>query len=209
MPKPNSPIIVVVDTNCFIRLLFSPLRPVLGATFSGHKLMTLIRLADECGPGTAVAERNPWLLEASVQKELIASCIKLRQPKTSQVDESAKYFRKEGNSLLRNYCNTQGIQTVRELSITDSHALATAQVLKFKLATDEWPLTLVAKRASDVTEVMTSLDIIHLMELDGKVSKAQRTEVVTRWLMHDERLPNNWRDHYIELFKEEPPTSQS
>ncbi|MFM8821929.1 MAG: hypothetical protein ACKOD8_00975, partial [Limnohabitans sp.] len=73
MPSPTSPIIVVVDTNCFIRLLFSPLRPVLGATFSGHKLMTLIKLAKECGPGTAVAERNPWLLEASVQQELRAS----------------------------------------------------------------------------------------------------------------------------------------
>lgn len=67
---PAKPTIVVVDTNCFIRLLFSPLRPVLGATFGGYQLMTLADLVAECGPGTEVAERHAWLLEPDVQAEL-------------------------------------------------------------------------------------------------------------------------------------------
>lgn len=65
MPPP--PTYLVVDTNCFIRLLFSPLRPVLGSTFAGYKLVTLSELANEVGPGTEVVERNPWLLDPAVQ----------------------------------------------------------------------------------------------------------------------------------------------
>ena len=209
MPAPQPPTILVVDTNCFIRLLFSPLRPVLGATFAGYKLLTLLELAVECGPGTSVTKRNPWLLDEAVQQELASNCLMLRKPKSTKVAEFTRYFRSQGNSLLRKHCLDKSLDKVRELSTADAKALAAAQVLQGALATDEWPLGFVAERASDVEQVFTSVDVLHLMEGDGKIAGAQRVEVVSSWVQHGEKLPLNWRDRYRALFGEEPPNAQS
>lgn len=206
---PAKTTIVVVDTNCFIRLLFSPLRPVLGATFGGYQLMTLADLAAECGPGTEVVERHPWLLEPGMQAELAKNCLKLREPKKTDMGNLARRFRPNGNSQRRKYCEAKKLKKIRELSRADVHALAAAQVLGGPLATDEWPLTMVAKEQSDVPLVLTSVAIAHLMEKDGKISREQRTEVVAPWVKHGEKLPDNWRDQYKTLFAEEPPNGQT
>lgn len=207
MPPP--PTFLVVDTNCFIRLLFSPLRPVLGSTVAGYKLVTLAELADEVGPGTEVAERHPWLLEAAVQKELAGNCLKLREPKKSTMHGEAKWLRTEGNTLLRKYCVDKNLDKVRELSAADAKALAAAQVVKGHLATDEWPLAFVAERASDVTTVLTSVAVVNLMEKDGKITREQRIETVTSWLKTGEKLPQHWAQQYRDFFGEEPPDGQS
>jgi|TARA_B100001105_G_scaffold193316_1_gene157363 hypothetical protein len=206
---PAKPTIVVVDTNCFIRLLFSPLRPVLGATFGGYLLMTLADLVGECGPGTEVAERHPWLLEPDVQAELQKNCLKLREPKKTDMANLAKQFRSNGNSRLRKHCEAKKLKKIRELSRADVNALAAAQVLGGPLATDEWPLTMVANEQSDVPLVLTSVAIVHLIEKDGKISREQRIEVVANWVKHGEKLPDDWRDQYKALFGEEPPDGQT
>jgi len=207
MPPP--PTLLVVDTNCFIRLLFSPLRPVLGSTVSGYKLVTLAELADEVGPGTEVAERHPWLLEAAVQKELVGNCLKLREPKKSAMHGEAKWLRTEGNTLLRKYCVDKKLDKIRELSAADAKALAAAQVVKGHLATDEWPLAFVAQRASDVPTVLTSVAVVQLMEKDGKITREQRIETVTGWVKTGEKLPQHWAQQYRDFFGEEPPDAQS
>lgn len=206
---PSAPNLVVVDTNCFIRLLFSPLRPVLGSTFAGYKLITLAELKEEVGPGTEVADRNPWLLNQDVQRELANNCLKVREPKKSDILKWAKHFRKEGNSLLHKYCLTKKLEKIRELSLPDAKALATAQVMAGLLATDEWPLTYVAQEASDVPNVLTSVSVVHLMEQEGKISRQQRIDVVVGWLKNGEKLLQQWPQQYKELFKEEPPSGQS
>ena len=127
MPLP--PTLLVVDTNCFIRLLFSPLRPVLGSTFAGYRLVTLVELADEVCAGTEVVERHPWLLDADVQRELAGNCLKLREPKKSTMFREAKRLRSEGNTLLRKYCTDKNLDKVRELSAADAKALAAAQTV--------------------------------------------------------------------------------
>lgn len=206
---PPAQTFVVVDTNCFIRLLFSPLRPVLGSTIAGHKFLSLIELAREVGPGTAVAERYPWLLDPAVQVELAGNCLKFREPKKTSIFNEANRLRTEGNSLLRKYCLAKNLDKVRELSSTDARALAAAQVMGCLLATDEWPLAFVAERASDVPVPLTSVAIVHLMEKDAKITREQRIEAVSGWLKNDERLPSLWVKQYKELFYEEPPDSQS
>lgn len=207
MPAP--PTLLVVDTNCFIRLLFSPLRPVLGSTFAGYKLVTLTELANEVGPGTEVVERNPWLLDPAVQAELAVNCLKFREPKKSAMLSEAKRLRSEGNTLLRKYCTDKKLDKVRELSAADARALAAAQTVGGLLATDEWPLAFVAERASDVPTVLTSVSVVHLMEKDGKITREQRIEVVTGWVKSGEKLPQHWAKQYKELFGEEPPNGQS
>ena len=111
--------------------------------------------------------------------------------------------------MLRKHCLDKSLDKVRELSTADAKALAAAQVLQGALATDEWPLGFVAERASDVEQVFTSVDVLHLMEGDGKIAGAQRVEVVSSWVQHGEKLPLNWRDRYRALFGEEPPNAQS
>lgn len=209
MPAHQPPTLMVVDTNCFIRLLFSPLRPVLGSTFAGYKLMTLLELTVECGPGTSVTNRNPWLLDEAVQQELASNCLKLRKPKSTKVQELTRHFRTQGNHLLRKYCLDKNLDKVRELSTADAQALAAAQVLQGALATDEWPLAFVAERASDVEQVFTSIDVLHLMESEGKIAGDQRVEVVSSWVKHGEKLPSNWEGRYRALFGEEPPNAQA
>jgi rRNA maturation endonuclease Nob1 len=206
---PPKPTIVVVDTNCFIRLLFSPLRPILGSTFCGYKLVTLVELKNEVGPGTEVAERNPWLLDEAVQKELDDNCLAVREPKKTNIREQAKHFRSEGNALLRKLCAAKGLNQVRELSSADAKALATAQVLDAALATDEWPLAHVATEASDVQEVLTSLSLVGLIERDGKISRSERIDLVASWVKSGEKLPQDWAAKYRQLFGEEPPDGQS
>lgn len=203
------PTLVVVDTNCFIRLLFSTLRPVLGATFGGYQLVTLVELAAECGPDTEVAQRHPWLQDPAVQAELLANCLKLREPKKTKAQEHSRYFRREGNAVLRKHCEKHQIELVRELSLADAKALGAAQAINAVLATDEWPLALVAGEVSDVPAVWTSLTIIHLMEADGKISREQRVQVVADWLKHGEKLPQEWRVQYRALFNEAPPDGQA
>jgi len=206
---PSPPTLLVVDTNCFIRLLFSPLRPVLGSTFAGYKLVTLTELASEIGPGTEVVDRHPWLLDEAVQKELSSNQLKLREPKKSEVFAEAKRLRSEGNTLLRNYCIKNDLDKVRELSAADTKALAAAQVIEGCLATDEWPLAFVAERASDVSTVFTSVHVVYMMEKDGKISREQRIETVTGWVKSGEKLPMDWTTAYKELFGEDAPDGQS
>lgn len=201
--------LVVVDTNCFVRLLFSPLRPILGSTFNGHRLMTILELVGELAPGTDVVERNPWLLEAAVQKELANNCLKLREPKKSAVLKEAKRLRSEGNTLLRKYCTDNHLDKVRELSAADSKALATAQVIGGVLATDDWPLVFVAERATDVSSVLSSVALVHLMEADSKITSKQRIDVVAGWVKSKEALPQNWAHQYKQLFGQKPPDSQA
>jgi hypothetical protein len=48
-----------------------------------------------------------------------------------------------------------------------------------------------------------------MMESDGKVTKAQRIEVVSTWIKHGENLPAGWQETYKQLFGEAPPDGQS
>lgn len=205
----KKPTIVVVDTCCFIRLMFSPLRPLLGSAIGGYQLMTLANLAKECGPGTEVVERNPWLLAPDVQDELTKNCLKFREPKTSEVRKWAKTFLERGNSLLRTHCIAQKMDLIRELSRADVYALAAAQVLDVPLATDEWPLTWAAERVSDVEVILTSVALLHIMEKSGKITREQRVNIAATWVKQDEKLPANWRNQYKELFQDEPPDGQA
>lgn len=121
----------------------------------------------------------------------------------------ARRFRSTGNALLRKHCEAKKLKKVRELSRADANALGAAQTLGGPLATDEWPLTMVAEEQSDVPVVLTSVAIVHLMEKDSKISREQRIEVVANWVKHGEKLPDNWRDQYKALFAEEPPDGQT
>lgn len=198
---------IIVDTNCYIRLYCSPVRPIMGHKFGGHQLFTITELKLETDLNTDVIARNPWMANADIQTELAAACLKFREPKKSNIADVARTTRKMGNLLLRKYCTDQNTERLRTLSAADCAALATADVLDACLATDEWPLRLVAENAE--TELFTSVGILHLMECTGSLTKEARVETVRSWCLTNEALLRGWELEYRNLFGEEPPDAQS
>ncbi len=210
MIKP--PTVVVVDTNCYVRLYFSPVRPILGSTFSGYRLMTIQDTHIEISPDSNVAARYPWLSEQILQSEVSASSLKIREPKKSKIESMANSLRRRGNKLLEKLLADGRVREPRQISLVDARVLATAEVLCAAVATDEWPLILVAHELGEVHEnggLLNSLDLLSLMELGGNLDKEQRVETVRSWCQNGELLPKDWREQYLRLFNESPPDGQS
>lgn len=204
---PSAPKKIIVDTNCYIRLYCSPVRPILGQEFGGYQLFTITELKLETDLNTDVIARNPWMANSDIQAELSAACLKLREPKKSAIASNANVTRSMGNTILKKYCEVQKTQRIRTLSTADCAALATADVLDACLATDEWPLRLVAEKVD--VQLFTSIGILHLMEKAGALTKATRFETVRTWCLTNESLHRNWQEEYTELFNEAPPNAQS
>ncbi|MDP3651662.1 MAG: hypothetical protein Q8R67_08265 [Rhodoferax sp.] len=207
MPKESKKIIV--DTNCYIRLYCSPLRPILGTVVSDYKLVTLTELKLETNLNSDVIARNPWMAHADIQAELAAACLKYREPKTSKIKSLLGPIRKMGDSILRQYCQAQKTEKIRTLSAADALALAAADIFDASLATDEWPMTLAAQTILSGVELFTSVGLLCLMEAAGSLTREQRIETVRIWCMTSEQLPRDWQIEYKKLFKEDPPNAQS
>ncbi|MBU3640818.1 hypothetical protein [Polynucleobacter sp. Fuers-14] len=174
--------------------------------------MTISDTHVEISSCSNVVSRYPWLSEEVLQSEVAASCLKLREPKKGNIEKLAKYLRQHGNKLLEKLLIDGKIKEPRQISLVDARVLATAEVLSAAVATDEWPLALVADELSEVHEnggLLNSLDLLNLMELGGNLDKGQRVETVRSWCQNGELLPRNWREHYLNLFNEAPPDGQS
>ena len=200
---------IIVDTNCYIRLYCSPVRPMMGSEFSGYQLFTITELKLETDLNTDVVARNPWMANVDIQTELASACLTLREPKKSKITKTANMTRKLGNSILQKYCSDKGTERPRTLSAADCLAFATADELDACLATDEWPLRLVAQNLGDGLELFTSVGILRLMESADSLTRADRVETVRSWCLTHEALHRDWKTEYRELFGEEPPDAQS
>jgi len=207
------PKIVVVDTNCYVRLLHSPLRPLLGTVVSGHKLMTTVDLAAETLGNSGLGGRQAWLASADIQADMGGATLKFREPKSSRVADEANAFRRTGNAILRKDCEAKGI-FVRTLSIVDARAWAAAAILNGVLATDEWPLRLVSTRV-DVDDdgnklgLFSTIDLVHLLEQAGALTSAQRVDLMRSWRLSGEALHREADDDYRRLFQDDPPDAQA
>jgi predicted nucleic acid-binding protein len=206
MPKVKKKIIIV-DTNCYIWLYCSPVRPIMGHEFGGYQLFTITELKLETDLNSDVIARNPWMANVDIQTELASACLKLREPKKSNIANVANTTRKVGNLLLQKYCKAQNTERLRTLSSADCAALATADVLDVCLATDEWPLRLVAESVG--VTLFTSVGILRLMESAGSLTIETRIETVRSWCLTNEALHRDWKTEYREFFGDEPPDAQS
>lgn len=207
----SKPRLVIVDTNCYIRLYMSPVRPLLGSVVGGFKLMTLTELKLETSHRSNVRERHPWMGATDIQTDLDGACLKLREPKKGKIEQATKLTRMTGNTVLAAHCAAQGIALVRELSLNDARALAAADVLDGALATDEWPLRHVAAAMGmgDSGQLFSSIELLHLLETAGSLRPDERTQTVRVWIQQQEALQRGWEARYAELFCEAPPDGQS
>lgn len=208
---PDQPKLVIVDTNCYVRLYYSSLRPILGSVVGGHRLVTLHELANESKDGTNLVERNGWLSARDIQQDIQSAVFPLSPEQRAEYAELAQQYRQIGDGVLREHCRAKGI-IMRYLSLADAKALAVATDFDAILATDEWPLRLVSSKVElddgKQPQLFSSLDLLHLLELEEKITRNERVDIVKEWLRVGENLLTNWRADYQIIFKEAPPTVQ-
>lgn len=203
--------LVLVDTNCLVRVYFSPLRPVLSQPASGYELRTLKSLADELKDMVSRREEFAWLSAKSIQDEVELAIVHLSPAQIKNIDLDTVEIRRQGNSLLAEFCKQKDIPK-RTLSKVDASILATALELKTALSTDEWPLRQVAQIYSNdegqTAEVFSSVDLIAMLEEEGLLSKEERRKTYSDWLKFGEALLRESPKIYFERFGERPPDAQ-
>jgi hypothetical protein len=202
--------LVIVDTNCYVRLYYSKLRPILGSVVNGHRLVTLHELANE-SKGGGLVERNGWLSAQDIQHDIQSAVFPLSDEQQAEYTGLAKEFRQMGDHVLHEHCKARNI-SLRYLSLADAKALAVAADFNAILATDEWPLRLVSTKVElddgKQPQLFSSLDLLQLLEIGQKITRDERAGIVKEWLRAGEHLLTSWRADYQVLFNEAPPTAQ-
>lgn len=203
--------LVLVDTNCFLRIYQSSLRPILGAEVESFSIRTLTDLVDEFRRGKRLQDQYAWAnddIDAAVNAGAILTLDDHEKRKMLEERELLKLY---GNALLERRCVEQSI-SVRSLSTSDATLIATALVFDAVIATDEWPMTYVIQDLIDEDdrniEIWNSLDLLHLLERAGNISAQERCETVKSWIRYGEALPRGWERQYESLFNEPVPRLQ-
>lgn len=204
--------LVLVDTNCLIRVYFSPLRPVLSQPAAGYELKTLQALADEL---KHIANRRNeffWLAVKEIQDDVNLAVLPLTKAQTQAIDQEATDIRRQGNALLQVYCQQQSTN-LRQLSAADAKVLGAALELSIAMATDEWPLRHVASiygyyDDGRPVELFSSVELIALLEKEGLLTKDERKRTYADWLKFGENLLRESPQIYFKTFGEYPPDAQ-
>lgn len=211
--------LLLVDTNCFLRIYYSPMRPFLGNVVQGFRILTLSTLIDEFRNSDRLMREYAWLDKDLAREEAAGAALgPLTAQDATEVDQLLQTLRPYAESLLHSYCLKKDIG-IRTLSRRDLMLLAVAAVLRATVASDEWPLKFVADRLSapdgeseDDDEykvpVITSIDLLHMLERDEKLGADDRRATVTSWIRSGEMLPRGWEARYLELFGERVPHLQ-
>lgn len=204
---------LLLDTNCFLRIYQSSLRPILGADVGGFSIRTLADLIDEFRRGKRLQDEYGWAngdIDAAVAAGAV---LMLDVDELKSMRDERELVKSYGNALLEDYCSQRTLPiAVRSLSTDDATLIATALVLNAVIATDEWPMThvvtdLIQEDDRDV-EVWNSFDLLHLLERAGCISANERRETVKSWIRYGEALPRNWEAQYERLFNESTPKLQ-
>jgi hypothetical protein len=203
--------LVVVDCNCLVRLYFSPIRPILCRPFAGYEFKTLPALAGELR-GLANGQRHSWLSDPVILSEVDGAAIALTSKQRNSIDTHAPNIRKFGQSVLRKYRADKGLIAPRNLSYADAVALTAAIELDAALATDEWPLRMVAGKVDaddegNAVQLLCSVELLHMVEQEGQISRDARVKTYRDWINYKE-LFHEAPAMYRQLFGEAPPMGQ-
>lgn len=203
---------LVVDTNCFIRLLNGP-RPLVGAVLGEFRLVTIQELKQETTVQRLVKE-YPDLGQPNIQHELTLGTLSYTRAGRAKLDELANELRAAGQTYLNAHCKAQSID-VRTLSRVDATAWAAAMQVQGALATDEWPLRFAAEligaddEGSGKVKLYSSVSLLALLEQHGRITAQERWNLMREWRVTNERLHRDADAEYKALFGETPPTGQS
>lgn len=211
-PKEVQERVILVDTNCFIRLYQSPVLPFLGKKVEGYHLLTLPLLIDEFLNSRNLQIKYAWLKKTVESEDLKTAGFHVPADDQESIDEIADLHEDYCNDVLYDYCQKEEIE-IRELSPDDCQLLATAIHFRTLIASDEWPLAYAVKDLMDAPAedeycigILTSIDILFLLEKAGLLNKQERIDTIKGWLRNDEKLHREWRKTYRSLFNEGAPT---
>ncbi|MES2040385.1 MAG: hypothetical protein V4495_21405 [Pseudomonadota bacterium] len=204
------PRLVLVDTNCFLRLYHSPVRPFLGEIVGGYKLLTLNTLIQEFHRSKRLQEFYAWLMPDIKAEDLSKVAIQTTIGENASIKQERIDHEGYVQSVISLHCQKENT-SIRSLSGRDLDLLATAIVMEAVVATDEWPLRLVVNDLMSVAGeyemgLFSSVDMLHLLEVDGKLTPDDRKMTIKSWLRYEEKLPREWREVYRRLFGEQPPS---
>ena len=203
---------LVVDTNCFIRLLNGP-RPLVGAVLGEFKLVTIHELRQETTVRRLIKE-YPDLGQPHIQNELTLGTLSYTRAGRIELDELACELRAAGQTYLNAYCKAKEI-TARTLSRVDATAWAAAMQVQGVLATDEWPLRFAAEligaddEGGGKVKLYSSINLLALLEQHDRITADERWNLMREWRVTNERLHRNADAEYRDIFGEMPPTGQS
>lgn len=208
----TKPTPLVVDTNCFLRLLDWGPRPLVGQTVASFRLVTTEKLVAE-GQYGGLQEKYPKLADAGIQRELKAAALKFPPRDKKTLKEDTEEFRLQANALVEAHCIAQRTP-IRSLSFVDASLWATAVHMQGALATDEWALTMAAERVpydddGNCIQVFSSVHILHMLETAGKLTPTERWNMMRQWRRDGEGLHRDADRQYKKLFGEEPPNDKS
>lgn len=204
--------LLVVDTNCFIRLLNGP-RPLVGAVLGEFRLVTVHELQQETTVRRLVKE-YPDLGQPHIQHELMLGTLLYTRAGRVELDELANELRAAGQMYLDAHCKAKHID-VRTLSRVDATAWAAAMQVRGVLATDEWPLRFAAEligaddEGGGKVKLYSSISLLALLEQHGRITAQERWNLMREWRVTNERLHRDADAEYTALFGEMPPTGQS
>ncbi|AHE33823.1 hypothetical protein AQ837_28565 [Burkholderia pseudomallei] len=203
--------LLLVDTNCFLRIYHSPLRPFLGTDVGGYRILTLGSLLEEFRQSQRLDREYAWVAADLALEEANGALPNLPDHDREDVANEIRQLRPYAKAFLERHCAREGIPP-KSLSSRDLKLLATAAVFDAAIASDEWPLKLIVEDLTSEDdyqiEIVTSLHVLHLLELAGRLDANERRNTVTSWLRCDEKLPRAWRELYRQLFGERAPTLQ-
>jgi rRNA-processing protein FCF1 len=200
--------LVVVDTNCLVRMYFSPVRPLMGRAVAKYALMTLAQLAAELR-SLATRQEHAWLSDPVILAEVDAAVLRLTRKQLATVDLHVPPLRKRAEKFLREHCVATNRRMIRNLSKVDETALVAAIALDAALATDEWPLRLFSGQVEaddngNSVELLSSVELLHLVEKEGLTTRAERISTYRAWVQYGE-FCEDASTVYRKLFKEQPP----
>ncbi|MDN7820902.1 hypothetical protein [Burkholderia vietnamiensis] len=203
--------LLLVDTNCFLRIYHSPLRPFLGTDVGGYRILTLGSLLEEFRQSQRLDREYAWVAADLALEEANGALPDLPDHDREDVANEIRQLRPYAKAFLERHCAREGIPP-KSLSSRDLELLATAAVFDAAIASDEWPLKLIVEDLTSEDdyqiEIVTSLHVLHLLELAGRLDANERRNTVTSWLRCDEKLPRAWRELYRQLFGERAPILQ-
>ncbi|RAE00986.1 hypothetical protein DN582_17050 [Burkholderia multivorans] len=207
----QEPRLLLVDTNCFLRIYHSSLRPFLGTNVGGYRILTLGSLLEEFRQSPRLGREYAWVAADLAAEEVNGALPDLPDHDREDVAMEVRQLRPYAKAYLERHCAREGIPP-KSLSSRDLELLATAAVFEAVIASDEWPLKLIVEDLTSEDdyqiEIITSLHVLHMLEQAGCFDASERRNTVTSWLRCDEKLPRAWRELYQQLFGELAPTLQ-
>lgn len=209
----KSPRKILLDTNCYLRLYCSPVLPLMQQVVQGYQLLTLEELGKELFASNRLKKDYPWVATDPKASDLKAGYLHLRGVSSTRVRQEKSILRPYARTILADYCAKQRLAATKSLSEPDITLLASALAFDAVIATDEWPLRLVVKSLlNDADEgddyaidLMSSLDILELLEQGGLLTREFRIQTVETWVRLNENLMRGWKADYERLFGEKAP----